>query len=71
MKSKRYKVYVYGRLRLVCGNPLVLMSNVISLQERYGKDNVEVKEYEVDTELSKVELQELNETIDALIRGAK
>lgn len=71
MKSKRYKVYVYGRLRLVCGNQLVLMSNVISLQERYGKDNVEVKEYEVDTELSKVELQELNETIDALIRGAK
>ena len=66
MKNKRFKVYVDNKLRLICGNQLVLMSNVVSLKNMYGKDRVEVKEYESDIELNKVELQDLKETIDTI-----
>lgn len=66
MNSKRFKVYVDGKLRLVCGNEFVLMNNVVSLTEKYGKDRVVVKEYEVDMNLNKVELQELKDTINAI-----
>lgn len=66
MKSKSFKVYVDGKLRLVCGNEFVLMNNVVNLTEKYGKDRVTVEEYEVDMNLNKVELQELKDTINAI-----
>ena len=65
MKSKRFKIYVDGKLRLVCGNQLVTMSNFENLKSTYGSDRVEVKEYEFDG-LSKVELQGLKENIDSI-----
>lgn len=70
MKSKRFKVYVDGKLRLICGNQSVLMSNVTSLESMHGKDRIEVKEYEVDIELNKIELQNLKETIDIMSNRA-
>jgi len=46
------------------------MSNIASLKSMYGKDRVEVKEYEVDIELNKIELQNLKETIDIISNRA-
>lgn len=66
MKSKKFKVYVDGKLRLVCGNEFVLMNNVVRLTEKYGKDRVAVKEYEVDMNLNKVELQNLKDIINGI-----
>ena len=66
MKGKKFKVYVDGKLRLVCGNEFVLMNNVVRLTEKYGKDRVAVKEYEVDMNLNKVELQNLKDTINGI-----
>lgn len=66
MKTKRFKVYIDGKLRLVCGNELVLMKNVTSLTEKYGKDRIEVKEYEVDMNLNEIKLQELKDTINTI-----
>lgn len=69
MKSKGFKIYVDGKLRLVCGNELVTMSNFENLKSRYGTDRVEVKEYEFDG-LSKVELQDLKENMDSIFNRA-
>ena len=65
VKSKGFKIYVDGKLRLVCGNQLVTMSNFENLKNKYGTDRVEVKEYEFDG-LSKVELQDLKENMDSI-----
>lgn len=69
MKSKGFKIYVDGKLRIVCGNPLVAMSNFENLKSKYGSDRVEVKEYEFDG-LSKVELQDLKENMDSIFNRA-
>ena len=65
--SKHFKIYVDGKLRLICGSPFVLMNNVTKLEKQYGKDRVEVKEYEVN-ELNKVELQQLRESMDHIFK---
>lgn len=57
-----YRIYVDGKLRLVCGSQFVLMNNVINFIEKYGKDRVEVREVE-SNDLDKIELQQLREVI--------
>ena len=59
---KSYRIYVDGKLRLVCGSQFVLMNNVINFIEKYGKDRVEVMERE-SNDLDKIELQQLREVI--------
>lgn len=59
---KSYRIYVDGKLRLVCGSQFVLMNNVINFIEKYGKDRVEVREVE-SNDLDKIELQQLREVI--------
>lgn len=68
MKSKRFKIYVDGKLRLVCGNELVAMSNFENLKSKYGTDRVKVKEYESDG-LNNIELQKLKKGINEILRG--
>lgn len=62
MNSKRFKIYVDGKLRLVTGNKLVAMNNFEKFTRKYGLGRVEIKEREFN-ELSKVELQDLKENI--------
>lgn len=57
-----YRIYVDGKLRLVCGSQFALMNNVINFIEKYGKDRVEVMERE-SNDLDKIELQQLREVI--------
>ena len=57
-----YRIYVDGKLILVCGSQFVLMNNVINFIEKYGKDKVEVREVE-SNDLDKIELQQLREVI--------
>lgn len=58
MKSKVFRIYVDGKLRLVTGHKLVAMNNFKNFTSEYGLDRVEIKERESDG-LSKVELQNL------------
>lgn len=62
MKSKVFRIYVDGKLRLVTGHKLVAMNNFKNFTSEYGLDRVEIKERESDG-LSKVELQNLKENI--------
>lgn len=66
MKSKRFRIYVDGKLRLVTSNKLVAMNNFKNFTREYGLDRVEIKEREFDG-LSKVELQDLKENIKRII----
>ena len=62
MKSKIFRIYVDGKLRLITGNKLVAMNNFENFTREYGLGRVEIKEREFN-ELSKVELQDLKENI--------
>lgn len=62
MKSKRFRIYVDEKLRLVTGNKLVAMNAFENFTREYGLDRVEIKEREFDWS-SKVELQVLKENI--------
>lgn len=66
MKSKRFRIYVDGKLRLVTGNKLVAMNEFENFIREYGLDRVEIKEHEFN-ELSKVELQDLKENIERIV----
>lgn len=66
MTKKGYKVYVDGKLRLVCQNNFILMNNVIDLKAKYGEDKVEVKEYDLKAELNDDELEDLRKVINDL-----
>lgn len=66
MKSKRFRIYVDGKLRLVTGNKLVAMNEFENFIREYGLDRVEIKEREFN-ELSKVELQDLKENIERIV----
>lgn len=66
MKSKVFRIYVDGKLRLVTGNKLVAMNTFENFTKEYGLDRVEIKERESDG-LSKVELQDLKENIKRII----
>lgn len=68
--NKHFKIYVDGKLKLICGSPFVLMNNVTKLEKQYGKDRVEVKEYEVN-DLNKEELQQLKEHMDSILDRRK
>lgn len=71
MKVKTFKVYVDGKLRLICGSIIVLTSNLINLNARYGEDRVTVKEFEENIKLTEKERQELNEYMDEIIKKAE
>lgn len=71
MKVKTFKVYVDGKLRLICGSSMVLMSNVIKLKAKYGEDRVTVKEFEENTKLTEKEHQEMKEYMDNIIKKAE
>lgn len=60
MKSKTFKIYIDGKLRLLTGNKLVAMNNFENFIREYGLGRVEIKESEFDT-INKVELQDLKE----------
>lgn len=60
MKSKIFRIYIDGKLRLFTGNKLVAMNNFINFTREYGLGRVEIKECEFD-KLNKVELQDLKE----------
>ena len=61
MKVKTFKVYVDGKLRLVCGSTMVLASNLINLKAKYGEDRVTVKEFEENIKLTEKEHREMKE----------
>lgn len=71
MKVKTFKVYVDGKLRLICGSSMVLMSNVIKLKAKYGEDRVTVKEFEENTKLTEKEHQEMKDYMDEIITKSK
>lgn len=66
MKSKRFRIYVDGKLRLVTGHKLVAMNEFEKFTREYGLGRVEIKEREFN-ELSKVELQDLKENIKRIV----
>lgn len=68
MTKKGYKIYVDGKLRLICQNNFILMNNIVDLKQKYGEDRVEVKEYDLKTNLTDDELQDLRNFIDNLIK---
>ena len=63
MKSKRFRIYVDEKLRLI---KLVAMNAFENFTREYGLDRVEIKEREFN-ELSKVELQDLKENIERIV----
>lgn len=69
MKSKRFRIYVDEKLRLVTGNKLVAMNTFENFTKEYGLDRVEIKEREFN-ELSKVELQVLKENIKRVVNNS-
>lgn len=71
MKVKTFKVYVDGKLRLVCGSTMVLASNLINLKAKYGEDRVTVKEFEENTKLTEKEHQEMKDYMDEIIIKAE
>ena len=71
MKVKTFKVCVDGKLRLVCGSSVVLMSNVIKLKAKYGEDRVTIKELGENDKITEKERQEMKDFIDEIIIKAK
>ena len=69
MKSKRFRIYVDKKLRLITGNKLVAMNAFENFTREYGLDRVEIKEREFN-ELSKVELQVLKENIKRCVNNS-
>lgn len=42
----KFDLYVNGKLEMTCYNNFVAMNNLWSLEQKYGKGNVEVKAVE-------------------------
>lgn len=65
MKQKTYKIYINNKLRLICGNKDIVTNYFEKFRIKYGIDNVEIKESEIDLN-KKVELQQLKDTLQSI-----